>query len=205
MPDEPDYAKIAGVPPDDSFRSKLPWDPEDCLEKSIALFRSGKPQLALDNLNKGAYDNPMHKLWAGMCNCVLKRYDQAVSVLSEVIEEGPPDEDSLDLMVTCYSLRARARIHSGDLQGAMSDSNEAIELDPEYIPSRFHRGRLRFLKRDFDGAWDDLTLVAESSYSSQLGFEACIYLTLITCEERGLGDEDQTQEIKDIAKKFSQH
>jgi tetratricopeptide (TPR) repeat protein len=51
-----------------------------------------------------------------------------------------------------YTLRGAAKERKGNLNGAMADYNQAIQLDPKYFRAYNNRGLVRFREGDLDGA-----------------------------------------------------
>ena len=50
-----------------------------------------------------------------------------------------------------------AKYGAGDYGGAISNYNEAIQLDPKYADAYYHRGNAKRAKNDMDGAVIDYT------------------------------------------------
>jgi tetratricopeptide (TPR) repeat protein len=58
-----------------------------------------------------------------------------------------------------YSARGFARQAKGDLDGALSDYNQALSLDPKDVEAFYRRGLAHQAQGDLDGALDDYTAV----------------------------------------------
>ncbi|MFM6435074.1 MAG: tetratricopeptide repeat protein, partial [Microcystis panniformis] len=58
-------------------------------------------------------------------------------------------------MTYAYINRAAERIFLGDIQGAISDYNQAIKIDPNEAPNYSNRGQARQNLGDFSGAIAD--------------------------------------------------
>jgi tetratricopeptide (TPR) repeat protein len=57
--------------------------------------------------------------------------------------------------------RGTKELDAGDLVGALSDFNRAIELDPNYSAAYFSRGLVLRRQADYDGAISDFTKAIE--------------------------------------------
>jgi tetratricopeptide (TPR) repeat protein len=74
------------------------------------------------------------------------------------IDMGPKPNDA-----DGFLNRANAREFNGDLNGAIADSGQAINLDPKLASAQYARGIARLRKDDFDGAITDLSRAIELS------------------------------------------
>ncbi len=52
-------------------------------------------------------------------------------------------------------MRGNAKRNSGDLEGAISDQNKALDFDPIYADGFFNRGIAKYEMGDFEGAVND--------------------------------------------------
>ncbi|MBH8576102.1 tetratricopeptide repeat protein [Nostocaceae cyanobacterium CENA369] len=78
-----------------------------------------------------------------------KRFSEALEVSNRIVQKNPGS--------WAYFARGTARIGTGDFQGGMTDLDEAIRLNPEYIEDSAYslRGSLRAKQGDLKGALAD--------------------------------------------------
>jgi tetratricopeptide (TPR) repeat protein/S1-C subfamily serine protease len=77
-----------------------------------------------------------------------KQYPQAIAICNEMIR--------IDRAAYIYNIRATIKIRSGDTKGAITDLNEAININPKYPEAYLTRGLLRSELGDSKGAIADL-------------------------------------------------
>jgi tetratricopeptide (TPR) repeat protein len=65
------------------------------------------------------------------CLCNQNKLPQAITEINKVIKRNPNDDEA-------YHLRSNLKLKNHDLQGALADSNKAIDLNPL---STYYRGR----------------------------------------------------------------
>ena len=83
----------------------------------------------------------------------LAEYEEAILDYNKALVLSPTE------ICLVYSMRGNAKRNSGDLDGAISDQNKALDFDPLYADGYFNRGIAKFKKRDFDGAIEDYSQV----------------------------------------------
>jgi tetratricopeptide (TPR) repeat protein len=103
-------------------------DPEVHYLHGLALSRTGRPSQAVWSLRR-AMESPEWKVAAGLqlgaSALRTGNYDEAVEVLTGVLEEEPDDSAAL-------LLRAMARIQTRrDYEGALADADRLLEIEPE--------------------------------------------------------------------------
>lgn len=87
-----------------------------------------------------------------------KSYEQAIDLLTQALESGALDENRTRMI---YNTRGCAWNKLGDLDKAMADYDQAIELDPYYALAHFNRGDLWNRKHEFDRAIEDFNRAIE--------------------------------------------
>lgn len=55
------------------------------------------------------------------------------------------------LTAAAYINRGLARFHTGDLDGALSDCDQALAINPRLVQAYRNRGAIRWTKKDLDG------------------------------------------------------
>ena len=83
-----------------------------------------------------------------------------------------------------YYRRGISRKHNGDLDGAMADDNQAIELDPKYAPGYNSRGNTNAVMRNWAAALADYRQCCELSSTDQDYPRLYIYLIRARLGER---------------------
>ena len=79
----------------------------------------------------------------------LANYEEAILDYDKALELSPTE------ICLIYSMRGNAKRNLGDLDGAISDQNKALDFDPLYADGYFNRSSANFKMRDFSGAIDD--------------------------------------------------
>ena len=82
-------------------------------------------------------------------------------------------------------------MQKGDLDGAIADSTQAIDLDPKNAQAYCNRGLARVGKGDLDGAMTDLKTFCDLAPRDSGADTARIYLWLISTEKNPQGNADQ--------------
>jgi len=80
-----------------------------------------------------------------------KNYDEAIRCYTEAIGLKPNEI----YLAAIYSNRGGARKDKGDLDGAISDLDEATRLNPDFVEGYNNRGVVRQMKKEFVGAIED--------------------------------------------------
>ena len=83
----------------------------------------------------------------------VANYKDAILDYNQALELSPTE------ISLVYSMRGNAKRNSGDLDGAISDQNKALDFDPLYADGYFNRGIAKYKMGDFDGAVKDYTQV----------------------------------------------
>ena len=83
----------------------------------------------------------------------LAEYEEAIVDFNKALELSPTE------ICLVYSMRGNAKRNFGDLDGAISDQNKALDFDPLFADGYFNRGIAKFKKGDFDGAIQDYSQV----------------------------------------------
>jgi len=71
----------------------------------------------------------------------------------------PPTPAAVQMSAADYSARGFARQAKGDLDGALADYDQALELDPRNLEACYRRGLARQAKGNWDGAVADFTAI----------------------------------------------
>ncbi len=85
----------------------------------------------------------------------VANYKEAILDYSKALELSPAE------ICLVYSMRGNAKCNLGDLDGAISDQNKALDFDPLYADGYFYRSSAKFKMGDFAGAIEDYTKVIE--------------------------------------------
>tara|TARA_Y100001968_G_C19388624_1_gene734294 strand:- start:17 stop:649 length:633 start_codon:yes stop_codon:yes gene_type:complete len=85
--------------------------------------------------------------------CEVANYEDAILDYNKALDLSPTE------ICLVYSMRGNAKRHLGDLAGAISDQNKALDYDPLYTDGYFNRGSAKYNMKDFTGAIDDYTKV----------------------------------------------
>jgi tetratricopeptide (TPR) repeat protein len=88
-----------------------------------------------------------------------KKYDQAVSLLKQIVENDKLDFQAWSLLGTLYLVQAKA----ADAEQAYL---AAIEAKPTFVGALLHLGKLRGSQKNFQGAIDPLTRAVAAQPSS---------------------------------------
>ena len=86
-------------------------------------------------------------------NYEVANYKEAIVNYNKALELSPTE------ICLVYSMRGNAKRNLGDLDGAISDQNKALNLDPLYADGYFNRSSAKFKMGDFFGAINDYTTV----------------------------------------------
>ena len=87
----------------------------------------------------------------------VANYKEAILDYNKALELSPTE------ICLVYSMRGNAKRNLGDLDGAISDQNKALDFDPLYADGYFNRGSAKYKMGDFDGAIEDYTQVIKIS------------------------------------------
>jgi tetratricopeptide (TPR) repeat protein len=90
----------------------------------------------------------------------LGKYQEAISVLTEVLKENPEDE-------TAYNLRAKAHLDKGDPANALTDSHEYVKRNGTHL-AYINRGLIRIQTKDYPSALHDLKRALETNKEGAL-------------------------------------
>ena len=83
----------------------------------------------------------------------VANYKEAILDYNKALELSPTE------ICLVYSMRGNAKRNLGDLDGAISDQNKALDFDPLYADGYFNRGIAKYKMGDLDGAVKDYTQV----------------------------------------------
>lgn len=84
----------------------------------------------------------------GLTYSGLGKYDLAVADFTRSIELAP--------QARTYDSRGKAHFKAGDNADALADYTRSVELDPEFAKAWRHRGEIRTVMADYEGARQDL-------------------------------------------------
>lgn len=91
-----------------------------------------------------------------------------VAACSRMIASGSNEDDAI--LASLFYNRGNGKLHQGDLDGAIADYTQAIELNPRHANAHVNRGLARLRKNDLDGAIRDDDRAAELDPHSVLAF-----------------------------------
>ena len=83
----------------------------------------------------------------------VANYKEAIVDYNKALELSPTK------ICLVYSMRGNAKRNLGDLDGAISDQNKALSIDPLYADGYFNRSSAKFKMGNFSGSIDDYTKV----------------------------------------------
>ena len=83
----------------------------------------------------------------------VANYKDSIVDYNKALELSPTE------ICLVYSMRGNAKRNLGDLDGAISDQNKALSLDPLYVDGYFNRSSAKFKMGNFSGAIEDYTKV----------------------------------------------
>ena len=131
----------------------------------------------------------------------LANYKEAILNYNKALELSPTE------ICLVYSMRGNAKRNLGDLDGAISDQNKALDFDPLYADGYFNRGSAKYKMGDFDGAIEDYTQVIKISpkdsdaFFNRANVKKEIGDIKSACEDwkeaANLGDEEAEKLIKE--------
>ncbi len=81
----------------------------------------------------------------------VANYKEAIRDYNRALELSPTE------ICLVYSMRGNAKRNLGDLDGAISDQNKALDFDPLYADGYFNRGSAKYKMGDLNGAINDYT------------------------------------------------
>ncbi len=136
---------------------------------------------AADSYNHSATNANLFRR-AGEAN-EKKRYDQAISLLRQIVESDPADFPAWQELGTTYFIQKK-------LDEAEKAYTEALKKHPEYVVALISLGRVRIVRKDLDGAIKVLTqavrvqptspqanyFLGEAYLQARLGSKAVPYL-----------------------------
>ena len=96
--------------------------------------------------------------------CELNNFQEAILDYNKALKLSPKE------ICLVYSMRGNAKRNLGDLQGAISDQNKALDCDPLYADGYFYRSSAKFKMGDLDGAIDDYTQVIKINQNDSDAF-----------------------------------
>jgi tetratricopeptide (TPR) repeat protein len=101
----------------------------------------------------------------GVQICCTRLSDKVTSFRTQRSETT----DASSLGRTTLSATGNVKLRKGDLNGAMADSNQAIQLNPKFGLAYRNRGNAKKKKGDIDGA------IADNNRAIQLGVSTTYY------------------------------
>lgn len=117
-----------------------------------AQFNRGEYEIALDNAIEGSVGDPTileGYLLVGRAYIALEAYSDAVYPLLTYVAYQPMDPAG-------WTTLGGAQHGTGDLDGALTSVNRALEIDGSYAPAYMARGLLLLDRGDYAGGMDDL-------------------------------------------------
>ncbi len=131
----------------------------------------------------------------------VANYAEAILDYNKALELSPTE------ICLVYSMRGNAKCNLGDLHGAISDQNKALDFDPLYADGYFHRSSAKLKMRDFAGAINDYSkVIAINPKDSDAFFNRANLKKELgdlkgACEDwkqgADLGDEDAAKFLKE--------
>jgi tetratricopeptide (TPR) repeat protein len=85
-----------------------------------------------------------------------KRYEAAIVLLDNIIEESPPNQEP-------YNLRGLARSADGATDLALKDFDRAVDIDPDYPEAHFNRANTHRLRLEYAEAISDYSMAIKSN------------------------------------------
>lgn len=177
----------------DSMMTFWPRESSQCnMKAQVALAR--KDSLAAEvwvdsALVLDAYDGTAWAMKAAMC-AAREEYDQAELALDRAIMQKTK-------MPGLYVNRALVRFHRNNIRGAMSDYDQATELDPGNYVAHYNRGLLRAQVGDDNRAIEDFNFVLEMEPDNMI----VLYNRAILLDRTG----DFRGAIEDISKVIEEY
>lgn len=160
--------------------------------------RLGEAEVALADCNESLRLQPSSLfalLTRAHCNCLAKRYDDAIADLEKACPPGSPP------LIRGYALTSRARVFlsQGNIDAAVADANDSLICCPDVAPLLATRGLILTRAMQFDEALIDLNraiqldpYLAEAFWFRYKLFEA-------------MGKKTEAESDKQIATKYEYH
>ena len=105
--------------------------------------------------------------WANMTNGIVVRITGHSNVADTVeFTNAGLDSEAHEQNARTYHDRGLAKRKKGDLNGAMADYNQAIQLNPKYAAAYKNRGNAKRKKGDLNGANADFNQAIELGLKS---------------------------------------
>jgi serine/threonine protein kinase/Flp pilus assembly protein TadD len=173
-----DYRARAGAPAETSGDT-LAWQPNpELLRKAIAHYRQA---LRIEPNNFWCY------LQMGRCYLTLREGPEAIEALGTCVALRPKEAWG-------YSARGLALGLVQLYADGEADLDRALEIDPEFLPARLHRGVLAWLQRQDDRALAEFAKVLDAEEDRRL-IEAAYYRGQLRLQRKehaeALGDFDR--------------
>ena len=141
-----------------------PNDPDVLNNRCSAYFATQQLDLALTDCDRGLQTNPSSEslyLGRGNIRLTLENYEGAIQDYSRSLEIMEATGGNPFREASVYSNRASALVGVQDLNGALSDLNTALELNPDDASDLYKRGLLKSSLNDDKGALEDLRKSAD--------------------------------------------
>ena len=160
--------------------------------------RLGEAEAALKDCNESLRLEPSSLfalLTRAHCNCLAKRYDDAIADLEKAC---PPSAPTL---IRGYALTSRARVFlsQGNVEAALADANDSLDCCPDVAPLLATRGIVLTRAERFDAALVDLNRAIElDSYLAEAyWFRYELF--------KALGKKTEAEKDKQMATKYEYH
>ena len=113
--------------------------------------------LAADQELVATDDGDREDIEKGLALFKAEKFEESAAIFRDCVESNPCNKDA-------HLWRARALLELGRLDEALSNVNEALDIDASCGEARFDRARLYTMKGDFDKAHKDLSANIEQRW-----------------------------------------
>lgn len=129
---------------------KNEFKPEAYKVRGFARQATGKDSLAIVDYNRGLELKPLEKyllFYESLAYDDLKKYNQADSVLSVLLNYYPQFEDG-------FNMRAKTRLELGDTVAALNDLNKSLAISKDQINPYLMMAEVSWKRSDWENAGD---------------------------------------------------